>query len=148
MGWGGVAAAAGRRPAATITLRTAEPTGAERTSCGALCDPGANGDGGHTVADHIRLFPLRGDVDAGATRCTNRFCPACAGREYPCTGPTLLSGAHRVRRSGLAGSEARSGHADLAGNNLRGSRTIRSCSSTWARSPSSVAKTGGRRSTT
>ena len=26
------------------------------------CDPGANGDGGQTVVDHIRLFPLREDV--------------------------------------------------------------------------------------
>jgi hypothetical protein len=26
------------------------------------CDPGPNGDGGQTVVDHIRLFPLREDV--------------------------------------------------------------------------------------
>ena len=26
------------------------------------CDPGPNGDGGQTVVDHIRLFPIREDV--------------------------------------------------------------------------------------
>ncbi len=26
------------------------------------CDPGPNGDGGQTVVDHIRLFPVREDV--------------------------------------------------------------------------------------
>ena len=46
-------------------VRTADPTGEPnrpRTSCKCSCDPGPNGDGGQTVVDHIRLFPLREDV--------------------------------------------------------------------------------------
>src|SRR5271157_4235359 len=32
------------------------------------CDPGPNGDGGQTVVDHIRLFPVREDVRWTASR--------------------------------------------------------------------------------
>ena len=44
--------------------RSTHPTRAARqrlTWCRS-CDPGPNGDGGQTVVDHIRLFPLREDV--------------------------------------------------------------------------------------
>lgn len=42
-----------------------EPPAAHVVRC--ACDPGPDGDGGRTVVDHVRLFPLRPDV-----RWTNR----------------------------------------------------------------------------
>ena len=41
-------------------LRFADPPYGYVLRCS--CDPGPNGDGGQTVVDHIRLFPLREDV--------------------------------------------------------------------------------------
>jgi glycosyltransferase involved in cell wall biosynthesis len=41
------------------SLRPDEPSGFV-VSC--ACDPGADGSGGHTVVDHVRLFPRRDDL--------------------------------------------------------------------------------------
>ena len=43
------------------------------------CDPGPNGNGGETVVDHIRLFPLREEC-AGRIGSTSRSCRRCGGR--------------------------------------------------------------------
>jgi len=53
--------------APSSALRAPSPRGAKGTEPAAYvvrcaCDPGADGSGGETVVDHIRLFPLRPDV--------------------------------------------------------------------------------------
>ncbi len=57
----GRAAGAGEAAGRCWTACEAGDAGAPM-SCAAPCDPGADGGGGETVVDHIRLFPLREDV--------------------------------------------------------------------------------------
>ncbi len=51
------------------------------------CDPGADGSGGVTVVDHVRLFPLRPDV-RWSYRVHEQILPALSAPGSPCDGPT------------------------------------------------------------
>ena len=69
------------------------------------CDPGPNGDGGQTVVDHIRLFPVREGV-RWTYAVNEQILPASGGRMSRCDGPTSRSGtpATPTRRCGNASS--------------------------------------------
>ena len=69
------------------------------------CDPGPNGDGGQTVVDHIRLFPLREDV-RWTYRVHEQILPALRRANVPVTMDRHHGPAHRVHRSGAARAEA------------------------------------------
>ena len=109
------------------------------------CDPGPNGDGGQTVVDHIRLFPLREDV-RWTYRVHEQILPALAeGERAGDSGPISRSGTRDTPIESCA-SASSSATARSSKKNSPSGRTIRSCCSTWARSPSS-GRTGERRST-
>ena len=95
--------------------------GAARRACGAgdeaayvvrcACDPGADGSGGETVVDHIRLFPLRErcPLDLSRPR-ADPAGPAAGQRPGALDRPDRA--AHRLRRPGAAGQEARARQPD------------------------------------
>ena len=55
------------------------------------CDPGADGSGGETVVDHIRLFPLRPDI-RWTYRVHEQIMPALRRAGIPVRGPTWSCG--------------------------------------------------------
>ena len=73
------------------------------------CDP-PDGNGGETVVDHIRLFPLRQDV-RWTYRVHEQILPSLRRAKVRSAGPTSPS-AHGLYRSGLEGTEARPRHHD------------------------------------
>jgi GT2 family glycosyltransferase len=73
---------------------------------------------------------------AGRTESTNRSCPRCAVPMSRCDGPTSRSGT-RDTPTRRYGNESSSAIARSSRLSWRSGPTIRSCSSTWARSPSS-----------
>ena len=104
------------------------------------CDPGPNGDGGQTVVDHIRLFPVREDV-RWTYAVHEQILPALRRANVPVRWTDVT-----VRHTGYTDPALRERKLQrdckiLEAELARPARTIRSCSSTWARLPSS-GKTG------
>ena len=99
------------------------------------CDPGPNGDGGQTVVDHIRLFPVREDV-RWTYSVHEQILPALRRANVPVRWTDLT-----VRHTGYTDPALRARKLERDSKILERScpsgPTTRSCSSTWARSPSS-----------
>ena len=69
------------------------------------CDPGPNGDGGQTVVDHIRLFPVREGV-RWTYAVHEQILPALRRANVPVRWTDLTVQAHRLHRPGAAGTQA------------------------------------------
>ena len=105
------------------------------------CDPSPDGTGGETVVDHIRLFPLREDV-RWTYRVHEQILPALRRANVPVRWTDLT-----VRHTGYVDQALRPRKLDRdtqdpAWRSWKTGPTIRSCCSTWARSPSRR-RTGG-----
>ncbi len=104
------------------------------------CDPGPNGDGGQTVVDHIRLFPLREDL-RWTYAVHEQILPALRRANVPVRWTDMT-----VRHTGFTDPALESANSSTIARSLKlnwpNGPPIRSCCSTWARSPSS-GKIGG-----
>ena len=106
------------------------------------CDPSPDGTGGHTVVDHIRLFPLRPDV-RWTYRVHEQILPALNRAKIPVHWTDLT-----VRHTGYVDKALRARKLDrdwgILDASWRSGRMIRSCCLTWVSSPSRGAR-GPRR---
>ncbi len=99
------------------------------------CDPGPNGDGGQTVVDHIRLFPVREGV-RWTYAVHEQILPALRRANVPVRWTDV-----NVRHTGYTNPALRERKLQRVSRSSSPSwpsgPMIRSSSSTWARSPSS-----------
>ena len=113
-------------------LRPDEPAGYV-VRC--ACDPGADGSGGETVVDHVRLFPIRDDV-RWSYRVHEQIMPALRRAGIPVRWTDLV-----VRHTGYVDLAVRGRKLDrdvrILHQELKERPTSRSSCSTWLRSRSS-----------